>query len=94
MSANDFQDLTSMLELCYGDVDEEEGFQELQDQLEVYPQRVEPFLQQLSLLNQRKDGRLAQELLEEYAHFSATPEESLDWFRSLQADLEKAGVGS
>ena len=37
MSANDFQDLTSMLELCYGDVDEEEGFQELQDQLEVYP---------------------------------------------------------
>ena len=86
-----YDELCSMLELCFGDVDEAEGLAELHDQLEVYPDRAGPFLSELRQLNDQKDGDRCREILSEYAHFSATPEQSLEWFRWLQRELEDVG---
>jgi len=87
-----YDELCSMLELCFGDVDEEEGLAELQDQLEVYSDRVVPFHCELRQLINQNDGERCREVLSDYAHFSATPEQSLKWFRWLLNELEKGDV--
>lgn len=87
-----YEELCSMLELCFGDVDEEEGLSELKDQLEVYPDRVKPFLTELQQLIEENDGELCRQILSEYAHFTAGPEQSIEWFRWLQKELKEADV--
>lgn len=81
--------LTSMLELCFGDVGEEEGLAELRDQLEVYPGRRAPFLAGLDAVIARSDPAECRAILEEWAHFTAHDDgEAVAWFRWVRDSLQ------
>lgn len=86
-----YEELCSMLELCFGDEDDDEGLASLLEQLAFYPQRVQPVRDQLRALLDSGDRALCRAILEEYAHITATPDTSLEWFRWLDRKLAASG---
>lgn len=81
-------ELASLLELCYGDADDDEsGLAELRTQLEVYPDRVAPFRAQLEALIASGDVDACKDLLETRTHQFMTGPEALAWLRGLALQL-------
>lgn len=82
-----YYELCSMLELCFGDEEQEEGLAGMLEQLEIYPHRRAPVTAQLKALLESEDREQCRLILSEYAHFSASPDASFEWFQWLNEEL-------
>ena len=87
--AEDTQELCSLIELCFGDADDDEGLAELKTQLGIYTERAVEFRRQLSKLLGRGDGEECRAILAEFAHQHMPIEQCLEWFEWLERQLSE-----
>lgn len=81
-------ELVSLLELCFGDVDDDEGLADLRDQLEAYPTRRAPFVAQLDRVIARGDPDECRAILEEWVHLTVADDaQAVGWFTWLRGEL-------
>lgn len=81
-------DLTSLLELCFGDADDDdEGLRDLRVQFDAYPDRAQHFRDALSALLKSGDEERCAEILDEWTHRSLTGTEARAWLRGLADQL-------
>ena len=83
-------ELASMLELCYGDADDESGLDDLRAQLGFYPERAVVFRAQLDELIASGDADACKTLLERYVHRFLSGPQALAWLRDLSQQLGEA----
>lgn len=81
-------DLTSLLELCFGDADDDdEGLRDLRVQLDAYPDRAERFRDGLSALLKSGSEEQCSDILETWTHRSLPGGEARVWLRGLADQL-------
>lgn len=82
----DLYELASMLELCFGDVeDDTDGFRDLCIQVAAYPERAAVVLSQLDVLLSGGDGACAARLLREATHRTLDGVAALAWLSQVRA---------
>lgn len=81
-------ELASLLELCYGDVDDDaEGLADLRVQLDAYPDRAERFRVQLATLALSGDEDTCRALLQASMHRFVPGAQAMAWLRDLAQHL-------
>lgn len=81
-------DLTSLLELCFGDADDDDdGLRDLRVQLDAYPDRSARFRDELSALLRSGDESRCSEIVDTWAHRSLSGPAARAWLRGLAHQL-------